>query len=347
MPALETLAVISYKQPVTAPEIPEIRGVNTSGVLKTLLDKRLITTAGRKEVIGRPILYRTSKEFLMRFGLSDLEELPSLKEFEALAREALGTDEGVADPGAGDESVLDALQPGAQEQSVGEQGTEEPGVEELGEDLIDNPESGEVSAIAEPAVESVTTESAAADVNVVAGHAVPPAIELTDSNAPNADAITEPSELPPAVAASSEVTHESGVTDANLSIETPAAEVSEMPQPQQEQMTSHNAEAISAEADQQPTEHEISEELLAQLANGIEVEGSADMFVTESATEFPAEGAPAPFYSNEAVSEAVTATPEPIAESEQTPKAETPADQPEQNQKSHRAAAGEFSRAAT
>ena len=96
MPALETLAVIAYKQPVTAPEISEIRGVNTSGVISTLLDKRLITTAGRKEVMGRPILYKSSKEFLMRFGLSDLEELPSLKEFEALAREALGSDEGVA-----------------------------------------------------------------------------------------------------------------------------------------------------------------------------------------------------------------------------------------------------------
>jgi segregation and condensation protein B len=107
MPALETLAVIAYKQPVTAPEIGEIRSVNTSGVLKTLLDKRLITTAGRKEVIGRPILYKTSKEFLMRFGLSDLEELPSLKEFEALAREALGSDEGVAPSEPSDESVLD------------------------------------------------------------------------------------------------------------------------------------------------------------------------------------------------------------------------------------------------
>jgi segregation and condensation protein B len=96
MPALETLAVIAYKQPVTAPEISEIRGVNTSGVISTLLDKKLITTAGRKEVIGRPILYKSSKEFLMRFGLSDLDELPSLKEFEALAREALGTDEGIA-----------------------------------------------------------------------------------------------------------------------------------------------------------------------------------------------------------------------------------------------------------
>ena len=110
MPALETLAVIAYKQPVTAPEIGEIRSVNTSGVLKTLLDKRLITTAGRKEVIGRPILYKTSKEFLMRFGLSDLEELPSLKEFEALAREALGSDEGVALSESSDERVLDTAQ---------------------------------------------------------------------------------------------------------------------------------------------------------------------------------------------------------------------------------------------
>src|SRR3984885_14236448 len=96
MPALETLAVVAYKQPVTGPEINEIRGVNCGGVLKTLLEKRLISTAGRKEVVGRPILYRTSKDFLMRFGLSDLEELPSLKEFEQLAQAALGSDDGIA-----------------------------------------------------------------------------------------------------------------------------------------------------------------------------------------------------------------------------------------------------------
>ncbi len=103
MAALETLAVIAYKQPVTVPEINEIRGVNVGGVIKTLLEKRLITTAGRKEVIGRPILYRTSKQFMMRFGLSDLDELPSLKEFEQLAQAALGADEGVApvDPSDG------------------------------------------------------------------------------------------------------------------------------------------------------------------------------------------------------------------------------------------------------
>jgi segregation and condensation protein B len=81
---------------VTGPEIQEIRGVNVSGVIKTLLEKRLIVTAGRKAVVGKPILYRTSKEFLMRFGLSDLDELPSLKEFEQLARAALGSDEGIA-----------------------------------------------------------------------------------------------------------------------------------------------------------------------------------------------------------------------------------------------------------
>jgi len=104
MPALETLAVIAYKQPVTVPEINEIRGVNVGGVIKTLLEKRLITTAGRKEVIGRPILYRTSKQFMMRFGLSDLDELPSLKEFEQLAQAALGSDEGIA-PVAPGESV--------------------------------------------------------------------------------------------------------------------------------------------------------------------------------------------------------------------------------------------------
>jgi len=85
LPALETLAVIAYKQPVTVPEISEIRGVETSGVIGTLLDRKLITTAGRKQVIGRPILYKTSKEFLLRFGLNDLSELPSMEEFEKFA----------------------------------------------------------------------------------------------------------------------------------------------------------------------------------------------------------------------------------------------------------------------
>jgi segregation and condensation protein B len=88
LPALETLAVIAYKQPVTVPEINDIRGVDSGGVIGTLLDRKLITTAGRKQVIGRPILYKTTKEFLMRFGLKDISELPSMEEFEKLVAES-------------------------------------------------------------------------------------------------------------------------------------------------------------------------------------------------------------------------------------------------------------------
>jgi segregation and condensation protein B len=88
MPALETLAVIAYKQPVTVPEISEIRGVDSSGVIATLLERKLITTAGRKAVIGRPILYKSTKEFLLRFGLKDVGELPSMEEFEKLVAES-------------------------------------------------------------------------------------------------------------------------------------------------------------------------------------------------------------------------------------------------------------------
>lgn len=87
--ALETLAVIAYRQPVTLPEIQEVRGVNAGAVLKTLLEKKLITTAGRKQAVGRPILYRTTRDFLVQFGLKDLAELPSLKEFEELSRAAV------------------------------------------------------------------------------------------------------------------------------------------------------------------------------------------------------------------------------------------------------------------
>ena len=85
--ALETLAVVAYKQPVTAPEISEIRGVDTGGVLGSLMTRKLITTAGRKQVIGRPILYKTTKDFLLRFGLKDINELPSIEEFEKMAGE--------------------------------------------------------------------------------------------------------------------------------------------------------------------------------------------------------------------------------------------------------------------
>lgn len=148
MPALETLAVISYRQPVTGPEIQEIRGVNVSGVVKTLLEKRLITTAGRKAVMGRPILYKTSKEFLMRFGLSDLAELPSLKEFEQLAREALGSDEGIA-----------AVEP---EEASASASTEVP----------ESSEALPAVASADPVVETVEVSIASDEITASAGEAI-------------------------------------------------------------------------------------------------------------------------------------------------------------------------------
>jgi segregation and condensation protein B len=97
--ALETLAVIAYKQPVTAPEIMEIRGVQGAGVLKTLLDRKLISESGRKNVVGKPILYKTTREFLVQFGLKDVHELPTVKEFEELGRMEIVEPEA---PAAGD-----------------------------------------------------------------------------------------------------------------------------------------------------------------------------------------------------------------------------------------------------
>ena len=152
--ALETLAVIAYKQPITLPEILEIRGVQGGGVLKTLIDRKLVTTAGRKQVIGRPMLYKTTKDFLTQFGLKDVNELPSLKEFEEIRRQSMADDE-VAPvvpepnepaPAVIEESAVDA------EAANDESGSPEPNepapavVEESG-----SPEpSGEVSGLEEP-----------------------------------------------------------------------------------------------------------------------------------------------------------------------------------------------------
>jgi segregation and condensation protein B len=84
MAALETLAIVAYRQPVTGPEIQELRGVSPAGVLKTLLEKRLVRISGRKKVVGKPFLYRTTREFLMHFGLGSLDDLPPLEEFEEI-----------------------------------------------------------------------------------------------------------------------------------------------------------------------------------------------------------------------------------------------------------------------
>lgn len=99
MAALESLAIVAYRQPITAPEIQELRGVSSSGVLKTLLERRLVRIAGRKEVVGKPFLYATTREFLMHFGLKSLKDLPPLEQFEELFADT------VAERGAGGEDV--------------------------------------------------------------------------------------------------------------------------------------------------------------------------------------------------------------------------------------------------
>ena len=127
LPALETLAVIAYKQPVTVPEINDIRGVDSGGVIGTLLDRKLITTAGRKQVIGRPILYKTTKEFLMRFGLKDVNELPSMEEFEKLVAQSFQEELVPAESAAGESAsapVSDNSQP-AESEPASEHVTEE------------------------------------------------------------------------------------------------------------------------------------------------------------------------------------------------------------------------------
>jgi segregation and condensation protein B len=124
LPALETLAVIAYKQPATVPEISEIRGVDSGGVIATLLDRKLITTAGRKQVIGRPILYKTTKEFLMRFGLNEVSELPSMEEFEKLVAQSFQDEMFVADaatatmPGNSAAAAEEAAEDAAEEEDA-------------------------------------------------------------------------------------------------------------------------------------------------------------------------------------------------------------------------------------
>jgi segregation and condensation protein B len=144
--ALETLAVVAYKQPVTGPEISEIRGVESAGVLGSLLSRKLITTAGRKQVIGRPILYKTTKDFLLRFGLKDLNELPSIEEFEKMAGDLADVD--VEAPGEGGLTTSEA------ERSLNEDDDEE-------QEDAEAVEGEAVDPVVEPGASPAPEESAA------------------------------------------------------------------------------------------------------------------------------------------------------------------------------------------
>src|SRR6185312_15191492 len=141
------------KQPVTVPEISEIRGVDAAGVIGTLLERKLITTAGRKAVVGRPMLYKTTKDFLLRFGLKDINELPSLEEFEKLAAGELQNELPSRDAAIADATGVPDEEPARQEpkaeEHLQEPGTNDGGVEQLAEDKAEIPQN-----VTEPTVSS-------------------------------------------------------------------------------------------------------------------------------------------------------------------------------------------------
>jgi segregation and condensation protein B len=150
--ALETLAVIAYKQPITMPEILEIRGVQGGGVVKTLIDRKLITTAGRKNVIGKPMLYKTTKEFLTQFGLKDIAELPSLKEFEEIRRQSIA-DEEFEGPAQGELPVAPVEGEQPQEEAAAEQPAQEGAEGEAAPEAASAPEAGTGTAAGQAAAE--------------------------------------------------------------------------------------------------------------------------------------------------------------------------------------------------
>jgi segregation and condensation protein B len=167
MPALETLAVIAYKQPVTAPEVSEIRGVETAGVLGSLLARKLIATAGRKQVIGRPILYKTTKEFLLRFGLKDVSELPSMEEFEKMAAteleiepEAAEADRAAQRAEAADNELAAEGDAGAEQNIPPELESNSPSGEELAgaSETVEDGAHGELEESAGAEIENGETE---------------------------------------------------------------------------------------------------------------------------------------------------------------------------------------------
>jgi segregation and condensation protein B len=178
LPALETLAVIAYKQPVTAPEVNEIRGVESSGVLGSLLNRKLITTAGRKPVIGRPILYKTTKEFLLRFGLKDVAELPSMEEFEKMAASELdeadaeGEDVGGPGPGGGPDLDEDAPEDetGEEASTAAALASAETGLPEVSTATIEPDAPAETSASESYASEIDATETDETDTHASETH---------------------------------------------------------------------------------------------------------------------------------------------------------------------------------
>jgi segregation and condensation protein B len=219
LPALETLAVVAYKQPVTAPEVSEIRGVEAGGVLGSLLARKLIATAGRKQVIGRPILYKTTKEFLLRFGLKDVAELPSMEEFEKMAAAEIEEMEPEAVAADAAQAALEAAEAAEPIEAAGDIGENAPsgidlagageaeeaatapterGSEEQGSEIQAPEEQGsEIQAPEEQGSEIQAPEEQAPEESLESPTDATSAGLLSPSNEPDAELI-EASDAPPA-----------------------------------------------------------------------------------------------------------------------------------------------------
>jgi len=231
-PALETLAVIAYRQPATLPEIEGIRGVDCGGVIHTLLEKKLVVTAGRKNVVGRPILYRTSRDFLVHFGLKDVSELPSLREFEEMARQALGVD----------------LEPAVATQAAEPVAVDTPASEPGGESEAATPAAGAQAEV--PPDEPISTEmqeeleaTSERSSNEEGAHEVAsPAVEMADAGS-----------LEVGAAGVAEGTSETGggesATPAEEAVAAPTGEPNEPTAPEAEEGSAPNTErAVEREA---------------------------------------------------------------------------------------------------
>jgi segregation and condensation protein B len=234
LPALETLAVIAYKQPVTAPEVNEIRGVESSGVFGSLLARKLIATAGRKQVIGRPILYKTTKEFLLRFGLKDVQELPSMEEFEKMAQlefedmGPLAEEDSGAGTGADGPSEVDD-EPDQTPATAGQQQSESPeGSQE------------------EESTQEGTETAAAADSDPVRE------VEQTDTLAPPAEAPATHAGLPSAEAAPLAPSMPEAGGEPDRTTATMGQQQSEAPEGSTEQESAQEGIETAATADSDP-----------------------------------------------------------------------------------------------
>lgn len=245
--ALETLAVIAYKQPITAPEVSEVRGVDSAGVLGSLISRKLVTTAGRKQVVGRPILYKTTKEFLVRFGLKDLNELPSMEEFEKMATGALAeVDEAIQQSSQNPQLQLNTP-PAEEPETNTEEGQVAPTSE--GVEVAPSEEEELPAASGEEAAEGVAAETAAVE-EAVAVHEEMAATEETAVEAEEAISAAETAEE------AKEAKEDSSATETAETVESDAEETGAQ---EAEPLSPEEAPAppeVVAEDEKQPEDQE-------------------------------------------------------------------------------------------